>query len=405
MRHYLTYQHNVQRFFREHSEKYEGVVIPLSIATSFPTGTYGFVRALCSRHGDIQYAIDPRNALFQKAWDRANVRPPHEKMANVLGEPYITNALSRSLRPDDFDDEDVLAENVRMCIDFQKKFRMRSENERKLRKYKELLGLESMAPLKEPQHLIPPYYQFTRMSDPWYDVSMRSIREAVLHRSGIPVRPVLHFDRWVSISNWDSCWKTLKDLGVEEFWFYPNNFKEHEANHSELVGYIHSVEEAVKNGFQPYSLFGGYFAALLNYFGLCGFGNGVGYGEWRDSGYHKGGTAMTRIYILKLHRYVDAATAQNLIDRDPDYFGNDSDIVAGYVASGESVIDMSNQESLDHFMECRKQELDFVESYSLDEALAELDETVGRLKMVGQLESEKLGRSLQCWCQVLQQSA
>ena len=62
---YITYQHNVQRFFREHSEKYTGVIIPLSIATSFPTGTYGFVRALCSKH-NLKYAIDPRTPLFQR---------------------------------------------------------------------------------------------------------------------------------------------------------------------------------------------------------------------------------------------------------------------------------------------------------------------------------------------------
>ena len=49
--HYLTYQHNVQSYFREHADKYEGVIVPLSIATAFPTGTYGFVRQSCPQQG------------------------------------------------------------------------------------------------------------------------------------------------------------------------------------------------------------------------------------------------------------------------------------------------------------------------------------------------------------------
>jgi hypothetical protein len=54
--------------------------------------------------------------------------------------------------------------------------------------------------------------------------------------------------------------------------------------------------------------------------GLSGFGNGVGYGEWRDSSYHRGGTAEARVYIPKLHRFLDPARAQALVDRSGDYF-------------------------------------------------------------------------------------
>jgi len=397
MRHYLTYQHNVQKYFREHSDKYDGVVIPLSIATAFPSGTYGFIRALCSRHADTQYAIDPRNALFQKQWDRTNVRPPHEKMAGVLGEPYLSKGLSRPLDPGDFDDESVLQEHVRLCLEFQKQFRLRSDDERKLEKYKTLLGMKSLTSLKQPQFLIPPYYQFSAIGDPWYDVSIRSTDASLAYHDGIPVRPAIHFSRWEDIPDWSACLSALTRADIEEFWFYPNNFKEHDAMSEELTAYRKAVEDAASRGLRPFALFGGYFAALLSYAGLAGFGNGVGYGEWRDSGYHRGGTAATRIYLLKLHRYLDAPKAQDLIDRDPEYFGGDSEIVAGYVDSGDSVVDMSQAEALDHFMECRKQELDFVQSESLDAAMAELEETTSRLKEIGPQEAESFGKSLTNW--------
>jgi hypothetical protein len=108
MRHYLTYQHNVQKFFRDHRDKYDGVIIPLSIATAFPSGTFGFVRALCSDQTDKSYAIDPRNALFQKSWNRANVREPHRKMAAALGAAYVEKGLNRPLEASDFADEGAL---------------------------------------------------------------------------------------------------------------------------------------------------------------------------------------------------------------------------------------------------------------------------------------------------------
>ncbi len=397
MRHYLTYQHNVQKFFREHSDKYDGVVIPLSIATSFPGGTYGFVRALCSRHPDVQYSIDPRNAIFQKAWNRSKVRAPHKKMVAVLGEPYSSVALSRDLMPTDLADDATLRENVESCLEFQKCFRTRSEEQRKLRKYQKLLGVDTLSPLKEPQHLIPPYYQFSSLSDPWYTVSLRSVQASNGYREGIPVRPVLHFRAWEGIRDWGPCFAALGDAGIEELWYYPNYLREHHAGEGELSAYRKAVKDAVSNQLQPYSLFGGYFAVLMSYFGLAGFGNGIGYGEWRDSGYHRGGTAVTRVYLLKLHRYVDAPTAQSLIDRDPDYFGNDSEIVAGYVDAGKSVVDMSLEETLDHFMKCRKQELEFVQTRPLDDAISELKETGSRLTAIGPLEEKKFGAPLARW--------
>ena len=109
IRHYLSYQHNVQKYFRDYKDVYDGVLIPLSIAISFPTGTYGFVRALCARDKQKQYAIDPRTPLFQKHWNRAKgVRDPHLKMGEVLGEPFKTKGLTTYIEAADFQDDEVI---------------------------------------------------------------------------------------------------------------------------------------------------------------------------------------------------------------------------------------------------------------------------------------------------------
>jgi hypothetical protein len=396
MRHYLTYQHNVQKFFRDHRDKYDGVIIPLSIATAFPSGTFGFVRALCSDQTDKSYAIDPRNALFQKSWNRSNVREPHRKMAAALGPAYVDKGLQRPLDASDFADEAALEIHVKQIIDMQLQFSSRSEDARKLEKYKKLLGLSSLGSMRMPQFLMPPYYQFTNLKDAWYKVSQRCAEKAVQYCKGVPVWPVLHYSDWSTI-DWTvvSAWLSTEKL--REFWFYPNNFKEHEELEPALKAYRSAVEIARGHGLSPYVLFGGYFAVLMSYFGMTGFANGIGYGEWRDSGYHRGGTAATRIYILKLHRYVDAPAAQTLVGRDPDYFGSDSEIIAGYVEAGVSLVNMPLAESLDHFMECRRQELEFVEKQSRSEAVQELAETQRRLKSIGTLESEEYGPSLRRW--------
>src|SRR5216110_1978632 len=126
-KHYLTYQHNVQRYFKEHRDKYQGVLIPFSIATAFPTGTYGFVRALCSLGRDKQYALDPRTPLFQKTWNRDSVRKPHIKMAEVLGSPFTTRGLSSNLQPADFANKGVIDTVTQTCLRFQLGFRTRQE--------------------------------------------------------------------------------------------------------------------------------------------------------------------------------------------------------------------------------------------------------------------------------------
>jgi hypothetical protein len=105
-------------------------------------------------------------------------------------------------------------------------------------------------------------------------------------------------------------------------------------------------------------------AIALEKKGLAGFGNGVGYGEWRDSGYHRGGSAEVRIYIPKLHRFLNAAEAQSLIAADTAYFIADSDLLTEYATSGKPLTEVQPQQALDHFMESRYQEMQFVRDHS-----------------------------------------
>lgn len=397
--HYLTYQHNVQKYFHHHADKYTGIVIPMSIAVAFAGGTYGFIRALCSRDSEKRYGIDPRTPLFQKSWDRSNVRPPHEKVADELGPPFSDEGLTNRVEPSHFDTEEELTAAVIRCLNFQLQFRMREEDERKLKKYKKLLGIEGeeLHGLREPQFLVPPYFQFDSTSDDWFDVNRRAVRIACLQGHPVPIRPVLHFRDWGSVESWSETVGEMKARGANELWLYPNNFHEHDASLDALQSYQTAVLESGGAGVRVFSLFGGYYAILMSAYGLSGFANGVGYGEWRDSGYHRGGSALLRIYIPQLHRYLDVPAAENLVEQDPEHFAGGDDLIATCVAEDRPLDDPSQEEWLDHFMACRQAEINFVLNEGIDAARDQLQTTLARLDEIGELEREQYGDSLERW--------
>ena len=401
MEHYLTYQHNVQKYFLGHTEKYSGVIVPMSIAVSFASGTYGFVRALCAREEDKRYAIDPRTPLFQKRWNREkHKRPPHERMAKAFGGAFASKGLKGPLDPGDFDEG--LEEVVRRCLDFQLQFRTRDEDARKLAKYKELLGIEEMGDLRKPLFVIPPYFQFDKQGDGWFSVSMRATDFAAAMSTEAPVRPVVHFKSWGALTDVGAIIGALEKDKIESFWLYPNNFKEHEADLDDLKAYRDAVSKANDAGREASALHGGYFAIILSLFGLRGFANGVGYGEWRDSGYHKGGMASTRVYIPKLHRYLDAPEAQSLLDRS-DYFGGDADLIASCIEAKRPLSGLSQQESLDHFLECRRSEMELVGGQGIEGVRSELQETIERIEEdLGPLELDRYGKSLKRWLEAIE---
>jgi hypothetical protein len=398
--HYLFYQHNVQQFFIRHIEKFTGIIVPLSIATSFPSGTYGFLRALLAKDRTKQFALDPRSALFQHNWNRANIREPHKRMAAVFGEPFTSVALNRPLIPRDIT-PDSLNRITQACIRFQLDFRVLKEEQRKLEKYRKLLGINTIPEIQNPQKLVPPYFQFDAVGDEWCELSLRSAEIGTSIVTPEQLNPIAHFTSWERVGNLGQLAARLSSAGITSFFLYPNNFREHDASESELKKYSETVTSISERGVRVEALHGGYFAILMSRRGLSGFGNGVGYGEWRDSAYHRGGTAEVRIYIPKLHRFLDPASAQSLLDRGGDYFTSDSDLLNEYAATKNPLTRVQSQEALDHFMECRQQEIDFVGTNNIETIRAEMLETVSLLKDIGELESERYGTSLQRWSSIL----
>lgn len=407
--HYLTYQHNVQRFFEEHIDKYDGVVLPLSITVSFATGTRGFIRTLVSRDSDKIFFLDPRSPLFQKDWNRKkHMRDPLANAAATFGPTVrsINVDHERRLELSDFDSGILAKEITHNAITYQLSYPNQQDEKRKLAKYQKMLGEgRVLHELGNPVLLTPPYFEYRTTGDPWYKVSTNCIEHAlpIARDNNIDLRPVFHFKKWTEVGYWGDAFDFLQKNTISSFWFYPNNFKELSANAAELAAYRAGVEDACKRDLSPFSLFGGYFAILLSKYGLCGFCNGIGYGEWRDSGYHRGGSPMTRIYIPKLHRFLDAPKADDLLERDTEgYFSSDSEFLSEIVDSGDLLEDVAQSRALHHFVDTRDQEINQAEASSVSELIDELFSTVQVLQGLGDLDYEDYGRPLERWAQALQ---
>ncbi|QDT36468.1 hypothetical protein [Stratiformator vulcanicus] len=402
--HLLIYQHNVQRVFREHTEKYSGIVIPFSIASAFPTGTYGFIRALLSHSQDKTYLFDPRTPLFQKAWDRSNVRPPHIKVAEIFGPPFSTVGLSRALSPRDFT-TDLLGSVVQNCLSFQQNFRARDEDVRKLQKYKKLLGVSELDEMRQPQVVVPPYFECEVFGDEWWELNSSAIDFTLASHPPSAVRPVLHLKRLPheASRDWVKVARSYVESGITSVSIYPNNFKELEASTEELLDYRTSVSCLSSEGILPFAWHGGFFAVALYRDGLSGFANGAGYGEWRDSGYHRGGSAAVRLYSLKLHRFLEASEYQLFATTDPANFGSDTEIMRHELSSGRPLDEIDPQVALDHFVECREREIAFVSTHHRSDISASLLDAADRVKMFGELQEEKYSEPLRRWSSALGQ--
>lgn len=394
MKQYLFYQHNVQQFFLTHRDKYAGIIAPLSIATSYHDGTRGFFQALLAKDANKEFLIDPRSALFQHGWDRKNIRDAHKKMAAAFGEPFTTRGLNGPLQPDHLAANEIQA-ITHACIKYQQDFRLGTNDQRKIEKYKKLAGINVVSQIQNPQLFIPPYFEFDAISDDWYDISLAAIEYAKEKAEVEKIRPVLHFSKFNG-QDWKVPAKQLHDLGVRSVFLYPNYFREHDQSQETLKQYINAARAFAELKIEPYALHGGYFSAMLWHFGLRGFGNGVGYGEWRDSGYHRGGTAEKRIYIPKIHRFLEPAKAQQLLDRDPSFFSEGAKLISECVKNQRPLDKVSLAEALEHFMECRKLEMEFVESNSVDQLKAELSATIAVVENFAEIGKEYID-SLTAW--------
>jgi hypothetical protein len=366
--HYLTYHHVSQDFFRRHRGKYDGLIIPLSIACVFRQGTGGFVLTLKK-----EYAIDPRTPILQADFDRHSLRRAHLEIAEVHGQTVAQILVTRPLQPADV--SPLAAEMAASVLSFQKEFAQQSAE--KVDKYAALLGEEVQTEYGGPHFLIPPYFRSAGRDDPWYEVSLGLARAAISGKEGYRLAPVLHITPGFPESEFEQMASDYSNSGFDGLILFVNNLQEYLAPAATLAKYANLVALLRSQEKPLFGLFGGYFTLLLRKIGLGCFSNAVGYGEYRDSGYHEGGQAVRRYYIPTLHRYFTDTDAQELLN-----------IVGGGLLRcacpvcrrRRPLTDFTSTELLDHFLNVRLGEIRQAQAAGLLNLLDELDHTRAALE-------------------------
>lgn len=361
--HYLTYHHVSQDFFRRHRNKYDGLMIPLSVACVFRQGTGGFVLTL-----KTQYAIDPRTPILQADFDRQSIRRAHLEIADVHGPTVRQIFESRPLRPADV--SPLAADMAAGVLSFQKEFAQQSAE--KVDKYAALLGEEVETEYGGPHFLIPPYFRSVGRSDPWYEVSLSLARGAVREKEGYRLAPVLHITPGFPESEFRQMARDYANPGFDGLIVFVNSLQEYLAPAATLAKYADLVALLRGQGKPLFGLFGGYFTLLLRKIGLGCFSNAVGYGEYRDSGYHEGGQAVRRYYIPKLHRYLTDTDAQELLNI---VGGGSLRCACPVCRRRRPLTDFTSQELLDHFLNTRLTEIQHAGATDLSNLIEELADT------------------------------
>jgi hypothetical protein len=366
--HYLTYHHVSQDFFRRHRDKYDGLIVPLSVACVFKQGTGGFVLTL-----KTHYALDPRTPILQADFDRQSIRRAHLEIADVHGPTVRQIFVNRPLQAADV--SPLTADMAASVLTFQKEFAQQSAE--KVDKYAKLLGEEVESAYGGPHFLIPPYFRSGARNDPWYPVSLGLARAAVREKERYRLAPVLHITPGFPENEFREMANDYADPGFDGLIVFVNDLQEYAAPATTLRKYAGLVALLQDLGKPLFGLFGGYFTLLLRKIGLGCFSNAVGYGEYRDSGYHVGGQAVRRYYIPKLHRYftdTDAQTLQNIVG------GALLRCACAVCRRRRPLTDFTSQELLDHFLITRLTEIQQAGPTDLSNLLDELDETRATLE-------------------------
>lgn len=390
--HYLTYHHVSQGFFRRHRDKYDGLIIPLSVACVFRQGTGGFVLTLGK-----EYAIDPRTPILQADFERQSIRRAHREMAGVHGPTVARIFESRPLLPSDVNP--ITAEIAARVLAFQKGYSQQSAD--KVAKYAALLGEDVQAGYGGPHFLIPPYFRTGARNDPWYSTSLGLARAAIREKQGYRLAPVLHITKDFPESGLGGLVKDYDDDGFDGLIVFINDLQEYTAPATALAKYA-TLVALLRGQTKPlFGLFGGYFTLLLRKVGLGSFSNAVGYGEYRDSGYHVGGQSVRRYYIPRLHRYFTDTEAESILSiiRDGAFR-----CTCGVCRRIRPLTNYTAQELLDHFLNARLSEIERASAADLGDLLDEIDDTGASLQRYRAIPPDRYSH-LRAWSDALRSFA
>ncbi len=380
MRHYLIYSQSDQQTLRDpRAERaYDAVAVPGTVAAYFPEATASFI--LATRR---PYFIDVKTPLFQGPL--VQPRPSHIALANTLSPTVAAALVAGGALGSAVYTEDVIHDLLRRTVEFQTTYHEQASAFRdKLAKYARLLAeargeqplAEPHAGLLAPEMILAPYFCARAIAnDPWLDVDRRIWAAAAAREDSTRIVPVVALDS-EEPSSLEDILSLLPDGLSRRVIFWLTGFDERSEPRQRLSA-LWKVVRDHRNRYDLINLYGGYFSVMLQFAGLAGFSNGIGYSEsrrWPELA--SSGAAPARYYVPLLHAFLSPGDAQLLVDQDP-WFACPCDVcAAAQVAGRPAIVALSYHDLKKHFVLARQAEIDYVRNNSLDAVLEQLEDAI-----------------------------
>jgi hypothetical protein len=405
---------------------YGGVVIGAHYITYFQASTENFLASLGK-----PFFIDPMTYVFARPIDlltreTGGMKATFEKLLSLYGRELAGIVLrGRSLTPSDFKNGDAwndhlvndLCENV---INLQRRL-LALQKRATLERLMELAEQPIMRRTAHLLFLIPPYFYAESLADDWYRVSLELAIRTQRLKGKEALYPVICMSKQVLLSE-ENLMRIVDDY--DEFdgvVLWVSDLQDDRDGASYLRGVVKLVMAFQERGKPVYSLYGGYFFALLSKVGLTGYCSSICYGESKHVDRRAtGGGLPLRYYIRHLRTKASEIDSRFYYSVDIDHLcqctvcSSIEDVIRKEGIT-ESQVDafvdrffqiLSIEQAKQHFIEIRHLELTNLAQSNLRDILSALEHDYRQHEPLGRTIGKSLDPShLRTWLEVLRELA
>lgn len=369
--------------FEEMKECYFGIAIGAHFASFYPDWLPTFLSKVRK-----PFFIDPVTYIFARNLENIkkenNFKKSYEKLMDICGKKVKNILKKRQLVPKDFLDADstLIRDFTENIISFQKDIFKTTSSQRSILEYANILGkkTETLSPL----FLTTPYFYFTSIDDPWYEISIKIAKQSIKLKGEHELYAILCFSKEL-LRNEDHIEKIVKDYaGFDGYLIWVSDFDEKIESEEYLNGLKIFVKKLSESKKPIFTLYGEFFSLLLSKFGLAGYSRGICYGDSKSvDAYVTGGRPPRRYYFNLLHIKLSESIARTFFSDNPGLLCKCkicSEILRK-VKSTENVKEVGEFfDSIDfikakqHFMIVHAEEIDTVSKNSLETLKKELEQ-------------------------------
>jgi len=367
--------------FEGMKEYYSGIVIGAHFAAFYPDWLPTFLSNVRK-----PFFIDPMTYAFAKNLDyikkEGSFRKSYEKLINICGKNIRSTLERRQLEPRDFlvTDIKLIEEFTKNIINFQKNIFKTMPSQQSILEYAKILGKEAKKPTL--LFLTTPYFYFTSIDDPWYEISLKIAKHSIKLKKEHKLYVILCFSKELLCKEKDID-KIMEDYaGFDGYLIWVSDFDEKHVSGECLRGLKILVEKLSEFKKPIYTLYGEFFSLLLSKFGLAGYSRGVSYGESKSVDTVVTGGRLPRRYYLNLfHVNLSEAISRTFFSENPNLLCKCRicNNILKNIQSTDKVETVSQffdnidfQEAKQHFMVVHKKEIQKVSKSSLDDLKKEL---------------------------------